>query len=74
MGIIRRRRDGEPEPGPEDGVRGGRDAPAGGEDVAGQLAALSAEMERTLPDAAPAVREAWYRRRGASGPARWSAR
>ncbi|MFJ9518566.1 hypothetical protein ACIRPK_09910 [Kitasatospora sp. NPDC101801] len=53
MGLIRRRRqdDSVPEP--------------GGEDVAGELAALSAEMERSLPEANPAVQEAWYRRKGA---------
>ncbi|MFI5532095.1 hypothetical protein ACIA8O_26530 [Kitasatospora sp. NPDC051853] len=70
MGIIRRRRDEEPGPGPGEGARGGAGGTGGGgagggeEDVAGQLAALSAEMERSLPDAAPAVQEAWYRRKG----------
>ncbi|KRB72619.1 hypothetical protein ASE03_22570 [Kitasatospora sp. Root187] len=52
MGLIRRRRrqDSVPEP--------------AGEDVAGELAALATEMERDLPEASPAVREAWYRRKG----------
>ncbi|BFV55150.1 hypothetical protein KCMC57_up02540 [Kitasatospora sp. CMC57] len=52
MGLIRRRRhqDFVPEP--------------GGEDVAAELAALSAEMERELPEKHAAVREAWYRRKG----------
>jgi len=33
-------------------------------DAAEELAALSTEMERSLPDAAPAARQAWYREHG----------
>ncbi|MBB4944647.1 hypothetical protein F4556_000182 [Kitasatospora gansuensis] len=46
----RRQKDSVPEP--------------GGEDVAGELAALSAEMERTPPETSPVLQEAWYRRKG----------